>query len=172
MKKIFIHFIKNVENYKVYHIIIIFTLAFIFMLFNGFYHIQNELISFANQNRILISKDIDYTISSWISERINNLESSVKYLSQDFAFKDENKLKTFAETFLQDNHYFDAIQILIPGQYFYVNTMKFNDYRENPNYIDKKSGIEPLKTQWFLDTQLQRRIRQYRYCHPLARFCP
>ncbi|WNY97621.1 sensor histidine kinase [Sulfurospirillum sp. 'SP'] len=55
MKKVFIHFIQNIENYKVYHIIIIFTLAFVFMLFNGFYHIQNELKSFANQNRVLIA---------------------------------------------------------------------------------------------------------------------
>lgn len=161
MQKIFIHFIKNVENYKVYHIIIIFTLAFIFMLFNGFYHIQNELKSFANQNRVLIAKDIDYTISSWILERINNLESSVKYLSQDLRFQDEAKLKAFAETFLQDNRYFDAIQILIPDKYFYVNTMKFNDYRETPIYIDKKTGIEPLKTQWFLDTKQQQKTTIY-----------
>lgn len=157
MKKVFIHFIQNIENYKVYHIIIIFTLAFVFMLFNGFYHIQNELKSFANQNRVLIAKDIDYTISSWISERINNLESSVKYLSQDLRFQDENKLKAFADTFLQDNRYFDAIQILIPDRYFYVNTMKFNDYRENPTYIDERTGIEPLKTQWFLDTKQQKK---------------
>lgn len=161
MKKMLIHFIKNVENYKVYHIIIIFTLAFLFMLFNGFYHIQNELRSFANQNRVLIAKDIDYTISSWISERINNLESSVKYLSQDVRFQDENKLKAFTETFLEDNRYFDAIQILIPEHYFYVNTMKFNDYRENPTYIDEKTGIEPLKTPWFLDTKQQKKTTIY-----------
>lgn len=161
MKKVFIHFIQNIENYKVYHIIIIFTLAFVFMLFNGFYHIQNELKSFANQNRVLIAKDIDYTISSWISERINNLESSVKYLSQDLRFQDENKLKAFADTFLQDNRYFDAIQILIPDRYFYVNTMKFNDYRENPTYIDERTGIEPLKTQWFLDTKQQKKTTIY-----------
>lgn len=154
-------FIKNVENYKVYHIIIIFTLAFVFMLFNGFYHIQNELKSFANQNRVLIAKDIDYTISSWISERINNLESSVKYLSQDARFQDEKKLKAFAETFLEDNRYFDAIQILIPNQYFYVNTLKFHDYSANPTYIDEKTGIEPLKTPWFLDTKQQKKTTIY-----------
>lgn len=161
MQKMFIHFIKNVENYKVYHIIIIFTLAFVFMLFNGFYHIQNELKSFASQNRVLIAKDIDYTISSWISERINNLESSVKYLSQDARFQDETTLKAFAATFLEDNRYFDAIQILIPNHYFYVNTMKFNDYRENPIYIDEKTGIEPLKTPWFLDTMHQQKTTIY-----------
>lgn len=157
----FTDFIKNIENYKVYHIIIIFTLAFLFMLFNGFYHIQNELKSFANQNRVLIAKDIDYTISSWISERINNLESSEKYLSQDLRFQDEKKLKAFAETFLEDNRYFDAIQILIPDKYFYVNTIKFNDYRKNPIYIDEKTGIEPLKTQWFLDTKQQKKTTIY-----------
>lgn len=161
MKKMFTDFIKNIENYKVYHIIIIFTLAFLFMLFNGFYHIQNELKSFANQNRVLIAKDIDYTISSWISERINNLESSVKYLSQDLRFQDEEKLKAFSETFLEDNRYFDAIQILILDKYFYVNTIKFNDYRKNPIYIDEKTGIEPLKTQWFLDTKQQKKTTIY-----------
>ena len=151
------HCIKNIENYKVYHIIIIFTLSFILILFNGFYHIRNEIISIANQNRLLIAKDIDYTISSWVSERINNLESSVKYLAKDSLFEDEEKLKTFSETFLQDNAYFDAIQILIPERYFYVNSTKFHDYRDNPVYVDAKSKIEPLKTTWFMDTVEKKR---------------
>lgn len=161
MKQMLIHFIKNIENHKVYHIIIIFTLAFILMVFNGFYHIQKELISFSNQNRILIAKEIEYTISSWIATRINNLESSVKYMRYDSAFNDEKKLQSFIEIFLQDNHYFDAIQILIPDRYFYVNAIKFNDYQKNPFYVDEKTGINPLKTRWFQETMRDKKTTIY-----------
>ena len=99
------------------------------MFFNSFYHIEEELKNFANQNRILISKDIEYAISSWLEERVNNLESSVKYLEQDANFKNEEALKAYIRTFMHENRYFDAIQIMLPDLYSYVNEIKWNDYR-------------------------------------------
>ncbi len=125
------------------------------MFFNSFYHIEEELKNFANQNRILISKDIEYAISSWLEERVNNLESSVKYLEQDANFKNEEALKAFIRTFMHENRYFDAIQIMLPDLYFYVNEIKWNDYRINPNYVGPMQGIPIQKNLWFTRTKEQ-----------------
>lgn len=153
MKKLFFKFAQNIENYKIYHIIILFTTVFIILFFNSIYHIREEHKVIATQNRILITKEIDFTISSWFESRIKNLENSVKYLNIDGMLEDEKMLISFIEILLNQHKYFDAIQVLIPNEYFYVNTRKANDYRTNPNYIHQESQLNPLETPWYLNTK-------------------
>ncbi len=146
-------FLRDLENYKIYHIIILSVVVFSLVLFNGFYQMQVELENLIDKNRIAISKDIDYTIHSWIEERINNLESSIRYMDKDLVLEDEDNLKVFIDTFLDQNPYFDVIHVLIPNYFSYVNLKKTNDYRTSPSYVHTPSGIDPLKTQWFLNTK-------------------
>jgi signal transduction histidine kinase len=153
MRGFFYQFIRNIENYKLYHIIIVFTVAFMLIFLNSFYHIKQELITIANQNRLLITKDIEYTIYSWLEERINNLENNVKYLSAKKNFENEDDIQIFLQFFLQNNHYFDTVQALVTDYYFYVNTKKYHDYRDNPIFIGSTEPINPLKTDWYLSTK-------------------
>lgn len=153
MNSFIYRFIHNIENYKLYHVIIVFTVAFIIMFLNSFYHIQQELKDIATQNRTLIAKEIEYTISSWFAERINTLEGSVQYLGKKGVWKDEKTLKVFIETLSYNSRYFDAIQVLIPDFYFYFNARKINDYRENPIYIHQETQADPILRPWFVDTK-------------------
>lgn len=153
MRNFFYRFMQNIENYKLYHIIIIFTVMFIIIFLNSFYHIQQELKDIATQNRALIAKEIEYTISLWFSERVHTLESSVKYLGKKGILEDEGTLKKFIEILSYDHTSFDAIQVLIPDYYFYFNTRKINDYRENPIYIHEGTQANPILRPWFVNTK-------------------
>ncbi|AOO63831.1 sensor histidine kinase [Sulfurospirillum halorespirans] len=153
MRKFLLKFTQNIENYKIYHIIILFTTVFIILFLNGIYHIREEHKVIATQNRILITKEIDFTISSWFEARIKNLENSAKYLSMDDVLEDERILVAFIEVLLNQHKYFDAIQVLVPDEYFYVNTRKANDYHENPIFIHKESQLNPMETPWYLNTK-------------------
>jgi len=99
-------------------------------MFNGFYQLQEEIQNLVEKNRITVSKDIEYTIHAWLEERINNLETSIKYMNKDQILENEEQLKYFIETFLNQNSYFDLVQILVPEYYFYTNTKKANDYKK------------------------------------------
>ena len=153
MRNFFYRFIQNIENYKFYHIIIIFTVVFIIIFLNSFYHIQQELKDIATQNRALIAKEIEYTISLWFSERVHTLESSVKYLGKEGILEDEKALEKFIEILSYDHTSFDAIQVLIPDYYFYFNTRKINDYRENSVYIHEGTQANPILRPWFVNTK-------------------
>lgn len=145
--------LQRIETYKIYHIIILSGIVFFSIMFNGFYQLQEEIKNLVEKNRIALSKDIEYTIHSWLEERINNLETSIKYMNKDQIFDNEEQLLDFIEAFLDQNSYFDLVQILMPEYYFYSNTKKVNDYRKNPNYIHEPSQIDPLQTHWFLSTK-------------------
>lgn len=145
--------LQSIENYKVYHIIILSVVVLFSIMFNGFYQLQEEIQNLVEKNRITVSKDIEYTIHAWLEERINNLETSIKYMNKDQILENEEQLKYFIETFLNQNSYFDLVQILVPEYYFYTNTKKANDYKKNPNYIHEPSQIDPLKTNWFISTK-------------------
>lgn len=145
--------LQRIETYKIYHIIILSGIVFFSIMFNGFYQLQEEIKNLVEKNRIALSKDIEYTIHSWLEERINNLETSIKYMNKDQIFDNEEQLLDFIEAFLDQNSYFDLVQILMPEYYFYSNTKKVNDYRKTPNYIHEPSQIDPLQTHWFLSTK-------------------
>jgi len=153
MKFFLVKLVLNIENYKIYHIIILFTTAFIILFMNGFYHIREELKFIANQNRILITKEIDFTIASWFSARINHLENSAKYMEINGILDNEQMLIPFINVLINNHQYFDAIHTLVPGEYFYFNTRKSHDYHENPVYIHQESQLNPMETQWYLDTK-------------------
>ena len=113
--------LQSIENYKVYHIIILSVVVLFAIMFNGFYQLQEEIQNLVEKNRITVSKDIEYTIHTWLEERINNLENGIKYIAKDMIFDDEMQFKRFIETFLDQNPYFDTVQVVIPDLYFYMN---------------------------------------------------
>jgi len=153
MKKILHQIVDNIENYKIYHLIITFTVACILLFFNGFYHIREELKTIASQNRLLITKEIDYTISTWIEEKVNNIENSVKFLANQKDLRDEKAVELFIQSFLYSNTFFETVQILLENSYFYVNDKKIHDYNEIPKFIGHSVPIEPTKTNWYLETK-------------------
>ncbi|MDR2635825.1 MAG: sensor histidine kinase, partial [Campylobacteraceae bacterium] len=117
-----------------------------------------ELKSLSNQNRELTVKDIQYTIGTWILERINGLEINVKYFNK--YYDNETNVQDFLHIYLKGNKYFDAVQLLIPDKYFYVNDKKMDDYVEGYTYGygDKHyyTGDEDkwyLETKWFQNTK-------------------
>ena len=153
MKKLFYKIIDNIENYKIYHIIIFFTVAFVMIFFNGFYHIREELTTIASQNRLLTTKEIEYTISNWVEERVNHIENSMKFLANQNDLKNEKDLESFIATFLQNNLFFETVQLLLDDSYFYVNQKIVHDYSKNPFFIGQNTKIEPLQTKWYLKTK-------------------
>lgn len=145
--------LQKIENYKIYHMIILSVVMFFLVMFNGFYQLQEEIQNLVEKNRIMVSQDIEYTIHTWIEERINNLENGIKYIAKDMIFDDEEQLKHFIETFLDQNSYFDTVQVIIPDLYFYMNTKKSNDFRENPSYVHPILKTSPLESPWYIDTK-------------------
>jgi len=145
---------QNLENYKIYHIIILSVVIFLLVMLNGFFQMQEEFESLVEKNRIAISKDIDYTIRSWLEERINSVENSIKYIDKSKTLYDETHLIPFIEAFLYQNPYFDSVQLLVEDFYFFSDASKVHDFRENKLYVARPPlYIEPLKTQWYNDTK-------------------
>lgn len=153
MKNFLVKLMLNIENYKIYHIIILFTIVFVILFMNGFYHIREELKTIAHQNRILITKEIDFTIASWFSARINHLENSAKYMGINGILDNEQILSSFIEAMISNHQYFDGVQTLVPDHYFYFDAQKSHDYHENPVYIHEDSQLNPMETQWYLNTR-------------------
>ncbi|MFT7003848.1 MAG: signal transduction histidine kinase [Sulfurimonas sp.] len=151
--KFFKTFFLNINKYKIYHIIILFTLAFTIMMANGFYVVREELITMAEKNRELIIKDIEYTIYSWIEERIQNLETTMKYFEIEKIYYDEKKIEKFSTLFLNNNKYFDAVQILVTNKYLILNGKMVHDYRKNPIFIGPVAKSEIIKQEWYLNTK-------------------
>jgi signal transduction histidine kinase len=143
-------FFKNIENYKIYNLILVATVAFIIMLVSSFFDIRSEFKSLADRNRELTVKDIRYTIESWIFERINGLEVSVQYFNQ--YYKSEKNVQNFLDIYLKSNKYFDAVQLLIPDMYFYVNNKKIDDYLEGYTYAyGEKHYYKGNESKWYLN---------------------
>lgn len=154
MKLFLYRLFQNLENYKIYHIIILSVVVFLLVMLNGFFQMQEEFESLVEKNRIAISKDIDYTIRSWLEERINSVENSIKYIDKSKTLYDETHLIPFIEAFLYQNPYFDSVQLLVEDFYFFSDASKVHDFRENKLYVARPPlYIEPLKTQWYNDTK-------------------
>ncbi|WP_164970303.1 sensor histidine kinase [Halarcobacter ebronensis] len=125
------------------------------MLANSFYNIKRDIKNLAEKNRILISKDIEYAIHSWLEERINNIETSSKFFSYNQAYKNEIYIQSLLNILLNNNLYFDTVQILIEKYYFYGDKKLYNDYRKNPNFISSTLKIDPIYTQWYEKTKAE-----------------
>ncbi|WP_206732681.1 sensor histidine kinase [Halarcobacter ebronensis] len=125
------------------------------MLANSFYNIKRDIKNLAEKNRILISKDIEYAISSWLEERINNIETSSKFFGYNQVYKKEEHIKNLLNILLNNNLYFDTVQTLVEGYYFYGDKRLYHDYKKDPNFISKEFNIEPLKTEWYIKTKTE-----------------
>jgi signal transduction histidine kinase len=152
-------FIQNIENHKIYNFILVTTIAFIIIIGNSFYYIRGHFKDLTEQKIALIVKGMEHETKTWLLERVTNIENSVKFI--DEIYDDEVKLKAFSATFMKRNRNFDAIQLLIPDLYLYVNSIKIDDYVKH--YTDSygeryyyKNGDEELwylNLKWFADTK-------------------
>jgi signal transduction histidine kinase len=125
-----------------------------------FFDIRSEFKNFAEQNRILMVKKIQLIVESWILERINGVEITAKFFN--YYYDDEKKIQEFLNIYLKGNKYFDAVQLLIPGKYFYVNDKKMDDYIDGYTYgygaKHYYTGDEDkwyFNTKWFQSTRTQ-----------------
>jgi signal transduction histidine kinase len=152
-------FIQNIENHKIYNFILITTIAFIIIISNSFYYIEKHFEDLMEQKIILIVKDIEHEIRAWLLERVTNIENSAKFI--DEIYDDETKLKAFSTTFMKKNASFDALQLLIPNLYLYVNGIKTDDYVKHytdsygKRYYYKNDDEELwyLNLKWFAETK-------------------
>jgi signal transduction histidine kinase len=120
------------------------------MLVSSFFDIRNELKTLANKNRELTVKDIRYIIESWIFERMNGLEIRVQYFNQ--YYDNEKNVQDFLNIYLKSNKHFDAVQLLIPDMYFYINDKKIDDFREGYTYWHgNKHYYKNGESKWYLD---------------------
>lgn len=120
---------------------------------NNFYFVKNKLESLANSNRIIIQKDIEYTIHKWIEEKINNLESSEKFISKMALTGDYNEMENYLESFLNKNLNFDLVQAYIYDYYFYVNKKIEYDFIKGltPKYSAENKQVKSFP--WFRNTK-------------------
>jgi signal transduction histidine kinase len=152
-------FFKNIENYKIYNLILVATVAFIAMLGSSFFDMRNEFKNFAEQNRILMVKKIQLVVETWILERMNSVENSAKYINR--YYNDEKKVEDFLSIYLEGNRYFDAVQVLIPDKYFFVNDKKMDDYVEGYTYgYGEKHYYAGNESKWYLDTKWYQSTRK------------
>ena len=141
-------FLKNIESYKVYNLIAIITIFFIVLSINSFYYVSAQIKSLAEQNRDLIIKDIQHTTAIWLLERVTSVENNVKFL--DNIYDNEQTMKRFASIMAKGKTEFDAIHILIPEKYFYVNDKKMDDYEGNYTYLGgRKRSFGIGEERWY-----------------------
>lgn len=128
------------------------TLFSITLIYN-FYVVQNELKVLSERNRLIISKDIDYTIFSWIQERINNLEINERHLNKEALLGNEKELLKYLDIFLNNKLHFDTVQAYITDVYFFVNSTPIFDFRKKLPLDQKINNEEVYEREWFKSTK-------------------
>ena len=83
----------------------------------------------AESNRILLAKDIQNTISSWVEEKVSYIESIAHYLGDGKTIKDEKDVVNFLKI-TEKSSYFDTIQVLVPERFFFNDGIKYDDFIE------------------------------------------
>jgi signal transduction histidine kinase len=128
------------------------------MLGNNFFGIRSDIKNIAEQNRIIMFREIRYIIQSWILERMNSIEIAAKYF--DYNHDNEKNVQHFMNIYIEGNKYFDAVQLLVPDKYLYVNNKKMDDYIEgytygygNKHYYTENEDKWYLKEKWFQETK-------------------
>ncbi|MDR1460284.1 MAG: sensor histidine kinase [Campylobacteraceae bacterium] len=124
--------LKNIENYKIYSLIIASIVAFVILAFESFSYVSSELENLSKQNRNLIIQEIRYLTKSWLRECIDVLELTAYQIDENYA--NEEQIKKISQTYSQYDKYFDALQILVADDYFYVNGIKVDDYKKHIRY--------------------------------------
>lgn len=64
------------RNQKIYQLIGVFTLLFIFLLSIVFNNIRDQILDKIDENRHLIAKNLEHQINVWIDEQINIIEKT------------------------------------------------------------------------------------------------
>ncbi len=126
-KSLLEQFMQNIERYKVYFIILLFTLFFLFTLFKSFYGAHLTIKEYAEKNRELLAKDIQNTISLWLEDRLNYLESITMHLNDSEAAQSEKEIIGFLKR-NDKNRYFDIIQLVVPKKHIYAGDTKAIDF--------------------------------------------
>lgn len=116
-------------NYKVYLLVFLFTIFFFLILFKSFYDAHQTIKENAESNRILLAKDIQNTISSWVEEKVSYIESIAHYLGDGKTIKDEKDVVNFLKI-TEKSSYFDTIQVLVPERFFFIDGIKYDDFIE------------------------------------------
>ncbi|MDR2790532.1 MAG: hypothetical protein LBB59_06110 [Campylobacteraceae bacterium] len=124
--------LKNIENYKIYSLIAISIIAFVILVFESFDYVGSELENLSKQNRNFIIKEMRYLIKSWLKEAVNTLELIAYDINENY--ENEEQIKKISRSYAQYGKYFDALQILVVDNYFYVNDIKANDYKKHVAY--------------------------------------
>ncbi|MDR0408011.1 MAG: sensor histidine kinase [Campylobacteraceae bacterium] len=124
--------LKNIENRKIYSLIIVSIIAFVILVFSSFNYVSSELKNLSKQNRNLIIKEMRYLTKSWLKECIDILGFTAHRIDENYA--NEEKIKKISQTYSQYDKYFDALQILVVDHYFYVNGIKVDDYKKHIRY--------------------------------------
>ncbi|MDR0762514.1 MAG: sensor histidine kinase [Campylobacteraceae bacterium] len=142
--------LKNIENYKIYSLIVISIIAFAILIFESFNYVSSELEILSKQNRNLIIKEMHYLIKLWLKEAVNTLEFIAHDVNENY--EDEEQIKKISQSYAQYGKYFDALQILVVDNYFYVNGIKANDYKKHIayrrdlcNFSENTSNVELIK---------------------------
>jgi signal transduction histidine kinase len=124
--------LKNIENYKIYNLIIVSIVAFVILAFESFTYVSSELEGLSKQNRDLIIKEMHYITKLWLKESIDILELTAHNVNENY--ENEEQIKKISQDYPKYNKYFDALQVLVVGQYFYVNGIKIDDYKKHIRY--------------------------------------
>ena len=132
---------------------ILVIVLFSMIMIHNFYFIQSKLEVLSELNRKAISKDIDYTIHSWIEQRINNVESNEGYLSIKALEGNHNLVKKYLNTFLNNRLFFDTVQVYVYDYYFYANTKLQYDFRKGLNQKDFIENKMVIKRPWLVNTK-------------------
>ncbi len=132
---------------------ILVIVLFSMIMIHNFYFIQSKLEVLSELNRKAISKDIDYTIHSWIEQRINNVESNEGYLSIKALEGDHDLIKKYLNTFLNNRLFFDTVQVYVYDYYFYANTKLQYDFRKGLNQKDFIENKMVIKRPWLVNTK-------------------
>ncbi|MDR1615308.1 MAG: sensor histidine kinase [Campylobacteraceae bacterium] len=127
--------LKNIENYKVYTLIIASIIAFVILAFVSFDYVNSEIENLSKQNKNLIIKEMRYLTRLWLEESIDVLELTAHDINENYA--NEAQIAKISQTYPQYGKYFDALQILVIDRYFYVNGMKVDDYKKHIRYQKK-----------------------------------
>jgi signal transduction histidine kinase len=153
-------FFRNIENYKIYNLILVVTVAFVVMLGSSFFNMRGDFRDIAEKNRVLMVNEIQYIVETWILERMNSIEISAKYFNR--YYDNEKNVQDFLSIYLEGNKYFDAVQLLVMDKYFYVNDKKMDDYIEgytygygDKHYYEKDEDKWYLDMKWFQNTRLK-----------------
>ncbi|WP_033916486.1 sensor histidine kinase [Campylobacter sputorum] len=153
MKKFIKNLILNIDNYKIYHTMAIFSLVFMFLLIVTFLNIKKDVYQKIEQNRILTTQRLEYSISLWIEKQIKSLEAATVYLQNNQIYQDENKIIKFNKNFLQSSPNFDFIHIYVDDKYFFVNSDKIFDLEHNKS-LNSFANINNARTlDWYVKTK-------------------